>query len=231
MLIDAEDDTIDQSKFEKKLSPKEVIISSTTLIAAGFEATTSGVLTVVRCVVEYPEYQELLRDEIKDYFNEDSSEPIFDQLKNMKFMEAFIKESVRLNQPAPSTLSRRTMKDTVIGNGLHVEKDTYVMVNSQTILRNKEIWGEDADKFRPERFFELTPEQNSAYLVFGAGYRVCPGMQVGIIMAKLVVIRLLQKYSLKQTPMFQQEIQDIIAATTSAVKLRKLSVILEPNKL
>ena len=231
MLIDAEDDTIDESKFEKKLSSAEVIISSTTLIAAGFEATTSGVLTTVRCVAEYPEYQELLRDEIKDYFDDNSSEPIFDQLKNMKFMEAFIKESLRLNQPAPSTLSRRTMKDSVIGKGLHVEKGTYVMINSQTILRNKDLWGEDADKFRPERFFELTPEQNSAFLVFGAGYRVCPGMQVGIMMAKLAVIRILQKYSMKQTPIFQQEIQDIIAATTSAVRLRTLSVFLEPIEL
>lgn len=43
------------------------------------------------------------------------------------------------------------MTDAVIGDGLKVEKGCYIQVNTFSLHHDKDLWGEDAEEFRPER--------------------------------------------------------------------------------
>ena len=57
--------------------------------------------------------------------------------------------------------------------------------------RRKDLWGEDADKFRPERWESRRPGWD--YLPFNGGPRICIGQQFALTELSYVIIRLLQK--------------------------------------
>ena len=68
--------------------------------------------------------------------------------------------------------------DTICGR--FVPGGTEIMVNMCEMLRNKVVFGEDADAFRPERFLECNEETQARMLkvmdlAFGHGRWMCPG--------------------------------------------------------
>jgi cytochrome P450 len=58
---------------------------------------------------------------------------------------------------------------------------------------DKDIWGEDADVFRPERW-ENIKKPGWTYIPFSAGRRVCPGQQITLTENAYVLIRLMRKF-------------------------------------
>ncbi len=56
----------------------------------------------------------------------------------------------------------------------------------------KEIWGEDAEQFNPERF--QGRKVGWEFLPFNGGPRICLGQQFAITEASYVTIRLLQRF-------------------------------------
>jgi cytochrome P450 len=79
-----------------------------------------------------------------------------------------------------------------------VEKGTVVQADVITLHRNKQIWGPDADEFRPERWTEDGFTQPPAYYAFGGGPRICIGMRLGIIEVKATLVRLLRHFRLNK---------------------------------
>lgn len=61
-----------------------------------------------------------------------------------------MKEVLRLHPIAAVALNRTAAKDIKLGN-VEIEEGTCVHVDTFGIHYNKEIWGEDADQFNPER--------------------------------------------------------------------------------
>ncbi|KAJ8769597.1 hypothetical protein K2173_005200 [Erythroxylum novogranatense] len=113
-------------------------------------------------------------------------------LKNLHYLNMIIKETFRLHPVAPLLLPHYSMEDCIV-NGFFIPKNSRIMINVWTIGRDPSVWSEP-DKFLPERFagtdidvlghdFQLIP--------FGAGRRVCPGMQLGLTIVSLVLAQLL----------------------------------------
>ena len=73
-----------------------------------------------------------------------------------------------------------------------VPKGTTVMFSPHVMHLRKDLWGEDADRFRPERWEGARLGWN--YLPFNGGPRICLGQQFALTMAGYVVVRLLQRY-------------------------------------
>ncbi|CAN6572427.1 unnamed protein product [Malus baccata var. baccata] len=119
-------------------------------------------------------------------------------VQKMDYLKLVVKETLRLHSPAP--LLPREARDTVQIGGFELPVKSKVIINLWAMGRDPEIWGADAECFKPERFqgssvdfkgfdFEFTP--------FGAGRRMCPGMLFGITMVELALAELLYRFDWK----------------------------------
>jgi cytochrome P450 len=95
------------------------------------------------------------------------------------------RETIRLSNKAIG--QRRVMADTTVSDGQGrsylLKEGVNVQMASEPLHGRKEVWGEDADGFHPERFMDITKNLNSAttkakrasYIPFGGGKHLCPG--------------------------------------------------------
>jgi cytochrome P450 len=124
-----------------------------------------------------------LRKEV-DTFN--GLPPTYNQLQNMPYLRAVFNESMRLYPQVPEN-GRVALEDTVLplGGGkdgkspIFVPKGKVVMWSLYALHRRKDIFGDDADSFRPERWLDQDGKEGVkpdwGYLAFGGGPRVCMG--------------------------------------------------------
>ena len=75
---------------------------------------------------------------------------------------------------------------------IFVPRGTRVTVHFGAMHRDKELWGEDADEFRPERWENFKPSWQ--YIPFSGGPRVCPSQQIALTETAYVLARLLQEF-------------------------------------
>lgn len=87
----------------------------------------------------------------------------------------------------------------VVGEGLTLqghffEPGTILSVPAYTIHHSKEIWGSDADVFRPERWSTLTEKQKKAFIPFSYGPRACVGRNVAEIEVALIASTMFRNF-------------------------------------
>lgn len=99
--------------------------------------------------------------------------------------------------------SRKAVKDTFLplGGGpdgtspVFVPKGTRMVYSTYAMHRRTDLYGPDADEFRPERWEtgKLLPRWE--YLPFNGGPRVCLGQQYALTEASYVIVRIAQEFS------------------------------------
>lgn len=111
------------------------------------------------------------------------------------YLRAVVKETLRLHPPVPLLLPRECMRDTAV-LGFHVARGTRVFVNAWAVGRDPASWSAP-DEFRPERFLDSEVDFRGAHfqlIPFGAGRRVCPGMQFGLATVELALANLVRLF-------------------------------------
>nr|QWK52343.1 cytochrome P450 705A22 [Isatis tinctoria] len=106
-------------------------------------------------------------------------------LPNLPYLQAVIKEALRLHPPTP-LIVREFQQGCKIGGFLIPEK-TKLILNVYSLMRDPNVW-EDPLEFIPEKFLtcssslgkdEERKEQALKYLPFGGGRRACPASKLG----------------------------------------------------
>lgn len=109
-------------------------------------------------------------------------------------LDAVIKETMRIHSTSSLGLPRIvtgqpiTLQNHVFAPGLVLSVPAY------TIHHSKEIWGQDADEFRPERWEKLTERQKNAFIPFSYGPRACVGRNVAEMELALIVATVFRRY-------------------------------------
>lgn len=101
----------------------------------------------------------IIRDEIAEVGAEN---PTWEDLRNMKYLNWVLKEALRLNPPV-ATNAREAIRDTVLPRGGGPDGNDPVFVTKGMVFRympwvmhrRKDVFGEDAEAFRPERWEDL----------------------------------------------------------------------------
>ncbi|KAG6180225.1 hypothetical protein E4U27_002898 [Claviceps purpurea] len=128
--------------------------------------------------------------------------PTFEELRKLKYLRCCLNESLRIHPVVPMN-SRKAVKDTFLplGGGpdgtspVFVPKGTRMVYSTYAMHRRADLYGPDADEFRPERWEtgKLLPRWE--YLPFNGGPRVCLGQQYALTEASYVIVRIAQEFS------------------------------------
>ncbi|KAJ9659639.1 hypothetical protein H2198_003053 [Neophaeococcomyces mojaviensis] len=164
--------------------------------------TTAGLLGWVFWVLaRHPDIFDKLRATVIEMFGTYHSpkEITFGGLKDCTYLQHVMSETLRLYPSVPIN-SRRAVKDTSIplGGGpdgtepVFVPKGTQVDYSVHVMHRRKDLWGEDALEFKPERW--QGRKVGWEFLPFNGGPRICLGQQFALTEAGYVIVRLLQKF-------------------------------------
>nr|GMC57079.1 cytochrome P450 CYP82D47-like [Ipomoea batatas] len=105
-------------------------------------------------------------------------------IKNLVFLQAVVKETLRLYPPGPVNGLRSSLQDCTLSQGYHVPAGTRLVINIWKIQRDESIWPEP-NEFQPERFLTTHKDidvrgQNFELIPFGSGRRSCPGIQLSL---------------------------------------------------
>ena len=154
------------------------------LMIASQDSTAAFVAAFINNLIQRPHIYKKLKDEISAFEREAKlSSPVvkFTETNTMPFFLACAKETLRLNPSTPIILPRRVSKGGVVLNGILVPENSEIGANPYIIHRDKDIFGKDAETFRPERWFE-DPERSRLMdkytLAWGYGSRMCLGKNI-----------------------------------------------------
>ncbi|GMT06461.1 hypothetical protein PENTCL1PPCAC_28635 [Pristionchus entomophagus] len=198
------------NKRSTSLTRDEIIAQCFLFMMAGFDTTASALSFVTYLLALNPEVQEKARAETMAVITEDSD---WTKLAQLPYLDAVIKETLRIYPLAASTTGRRCTRDTVVG-GVSIERGTYVQPDVYSIHFDEGIWGSDASEFRPERWLSPTVP-SSSFLSFGLGPRRCIGYKLAMMEAKMALVMLLKEFRVVRTADTEKELSFLGSTTFS----------------
>jgi cytochrome P450 len=168
-----------------------------TNFGAGHETTTSALTAIFAMVGSHPGVQKRILEETRGH---DASPGDSDTAMNLTYTNATIREAQRLYPAIGMSLPR-----TVPASGMHAHNHyfppgTVVGCNPVSLHRNQDIFGEDAEEFRPERWLEADPEQRRSMerynLTWGGGARTCPGRHLAEMILQRVAPAMVKAFEI-----------------------------------
>ncbi|RAL14130.1 cytochrome P450 [Aspergillus homomorphus CBS 101889] len=113
----------------------------------------------------------------------DSMPQYADIVDHLPYYVACVRETIRLNPPAPNIFPRYVSEPGIELYGKFAPPGTEISGNPWIMHRDRKVFGEDAEEFKPERW--LDPEHakvlNKYIFTFGYGARVCLGRDIAMM--------------------------------------------------
>ncbi|XP_046693297.1 cytochrome P450 3A27-like isoform X4 [Silurus meridionalis] len=200
LMIDSQKDSNNLNSKERNkvmtegLNDHEILSQSLVFIFAGYETSNKTLSFLFYNLASNPETMKKLQEEIDETFPNEAAVD-YDMMMNMDYLDAALNESLRL-YPVIFRL-QRVCKKTVRINSLTIPKNTVIVIPTYTLHRDPEYWT-DPDTFNPERFTQENKEniEQYAYMPFGLGPRNCIGMRFALVIIKLAVVEILQRFNI-----------------------------------
>ncbi|CAN7937943.1 unnamed protein product, partial [Ixodes hexagonus] len=186
----------DESSADRKkaMTLDEITAQALLFFLAGTHTVMSAMTYTAYCLALNPQCQEKALTEVDTVLEKRGFG--YDTLQDMPYLEACIKEALRMYTP-DSLTTRLCTKETTVG-GVSIKPGMNVDVPIAGIHYDPEFFP-DPEEFRPERF--LPGNEGSlrplTYLAFGAGPRNCVGMHLGILQVKMALARILERMKFK----------------------------------
>ncbi|XP_020104229.1 cytochrome P450 78A11 [Ananas comosus] len=185
---------------DEKLEEDDMIAVLWEMIFRGTDTTALLTEWAMAELVLHPEVQSKLRCEIDAVVGPGRHVTDAD-VARMPYLQAVVKETLRSHPPGPLlSWARLSTEDVRLGNGMVVPAGTTAMVNMWAITHDPAVWARP-DEFSPERFVEseggadVDVRGGDLRLApFGAGRRVCPGKNLGIVTVGLWVASLVHHF-------------------------------------
>lgn len=178
-----------QELLERTQDRKQIRAELLSSLLAGRDTTASLLSNVWFELSRRPAIWSKLQDEVSIM---SSGRPTFEEIKSMKYLQAILNESLRLYPVVPDN-ARIAARDTIlpVGGGplgtapIFVKKGEIAHWSLWAMHRRKEIYGEDAEEFKPERWLDKADGKGLRvgweYLPFNGGPRICIGQQFALM--------------------------------------------------
>lgn len=162
---------------------EEVKTECFVLMVAASDTTSAFISPFVNLVANNKRVLRKLTDEIDDFERRGLlTKPVarFDETNALPYFMACIRETLRFAPSTPMILPRMVSKGGLQLGETFLPEGTEIGSNPYVIHRNKEIFGEDADEFVPERWLDdrRAQEMEKYWQAWGYGTRICLGKNV-----------------------------------------------------
>ncbi|GBE88427.1 cytochrome P450 [Sparassis crispa] len=194
----------------QRLTDADVLAQVPTFLVAGHETTSTATMWCLFALSQVPEVQEKLRDELLSVPTEN---PSMDELQELPYLEAVVRETMRIHAPVPSTIRIATEEDIIplntpfvdtrgeIHDSIRIAKGSNIFIPILAVNRSKALWGDDAHEFRPDRWIEGVPEAVASIpgvwgnlMSFLGGPHACIGYRFSLIEMKCLVFTLVRAF-------------------------------------
>ncbi|CBX95262.1 similar to cytochrome P450 benzoate 4-monooxygenase [Plenodomus lingam JN3] len=177
------------------LGREELTAEALTQLIAGSDTTSNTSCAILYHCLRNPHVVRKLQEELDAALPDGNTVPSFAQVKDLKYVDAVIKETMRIHSTSSMGLPRVVPPGPGITLcGHHFPQGTVLSVPSYTIHHSTEIWGPDAEEFRPERWEKITEQQKAAFVPFSYGPRSCVGRNVAEMELALTVSTVFRRY-------------------------------------
>ncbi|KAE9403504.1 cytochrome P450 [Gymnopus androsaceus JB14] len=203
---------------EDRLDDDEVLsqIITSTLTFAAMDTTSSAMARLLHLLSKHPEVQEKLRLELNEAKHQKQGHDFsYDELTTLPYLDAVCRETLRLYPPAP-IVSRIAIQDVVIplskpiagldGTEMYeiaVPSGTLIVLSIFNANRNLDLWGKDADEWKPDRWLSPLPEAlaearipgiYSHLMTFLGGGHSCIGFKFSQLEMKVIISVLVENF-------------------------------------
>jgi len=186
----------------------------------GGRDTTGSTLTTLTYMLCKDEaglaWQDRLADEARHVFGENSDQPLeFRDVDNIPVCEALLNEVWRCFPPVPTEEKVCLSEDTMPTTGHKVPAGSLVYYCAYLLNRNPEVFGPDADVFKPERWWDteeggkIKIKQMDEYEIstFNAGPRLCLGKFMAILESKIAILTFARKWKWTLEPGYRPQLK------------------------
>ena len=142
-----------------------------------------------------PKCMKMVQEELKREIHSQGLKVRESILPKLKYLQACVKEALRLHPPGPLLIPRRAAEACTVMS-YNIPKNTQVLINVWAIGRDPRNW-EDPLVFKPERFLDSSVDfkgNDFEFLPFGGGRRICPGLPMASKHVPLIVASLINSF-------------------------------------
>ncbi|HTA99031.1 MAG TPA: cytochrome P450 [Bradyrhizobium sp.] len=188
------------------LSTQDIADHMSFLMLAAHDTLTSSLAALVGSLAAHPEWQQRLRDEVRDLGLAAGEPTTSDNLEAMQLTEMAFKEALRQKPPLAS-MPRRAMRDFSF-KGYAIPAGINVGISPMFTHHMPEIWP-DPEKFDPMRFTEEAQRNRHrfAWVPFSGGAHMCLGLHFAYMQAKCFTRHFLQNLEVSLEPGYTPEWQ------------------------
>jgi cytochrome P450 len=146
------------SNTRTELSRKLLRDLCASVLLAGKDTTAITMSWLVIMLNRAPEVEDKIHQELREVlprlFSDPSFVPTMDDVGQLVYLEAAMRESLRLNPVVPLN-AKEANSDTTLCDGTVVKEGTRVYIPSYALGRMESVWGPDAAEYKPERWIEV----------------------------------------------------------------------------
>jgi len=190
-----------KSEDPEKMTALDIFTICQSNIGAGSDTTAITLSAVLYYLLKHPRTFETLRKEIDDGATAGMvSDPVtFKEANEMPYLQAVIKEALRLHSATGLPLARVVPPSGADLAGHHFAAGTTVGINSWVAHHNSEVYGNDAEAWRPERWLEMQEQGRGAevekyFFAFGMGSRTCIGKNLSLLEVSKLIPQVVRKF-------------------------------------
>ena len=172
---------------------EEVMVEAVVILGAGADTTSHAIQGVLGDLIMHPDIVPNLQREIDKAYRDlglavSGAEISYNDATKLPYLAAVIKESMRLTPSFVYQMPRCTPEKGIDIGPHHLPRGYYAGVSPCAMNRSKEIFGDDADDFVPERWLpsssnseESIREMSRLLTTYGMGSRVCLGQNIALV--------------------------------------------------
>ncbi|KFY52914.1 hypothetical protein V496_08064 [Pseudogymnoascus sp. VKM F-4515 (FW-2607)] len=192
-----------QQKDSTLMDEREVMNNLLIFFIGAVDTNSTALRAIFYYLVKTPRTYATLVKELEDADAKDLLSDVlsFQEGQKLPYLQACIKEALRMHPSVGSPFDRVVPKGGAVLNGHFVPEDTVVGITGWVTQRDKSVFGADADFYRPERWIEVDERQtrimDKNMLAWGLGNRSCIGKHVAMMVLTKTVGQIVRNFNME----------------------------------